>query len=108
MELSRSPSIQEILWNFSSFKDEEQRLTLKDNPHFYPELPKLLDAYGDNYKMDPTEDFQHANKFYVLTDRPELVHIMTDQVSRSFGNLWCPKNSIIFKGLGVVFFFPSF
>ena len=98
--LSDSPSLQEILWNFCRFKDEKQRLTLRDNPHFYTKLPTLPEEYGDTLKIDPTEDFRHANKFYVLTDKPELVHIVTDRFSRSYGNIWCPQNAIIFKGLG--------
>jgi hypothetical protein len=104
--LGSNPSLQEILWNFSRSKDEKQRLTLRENPHFYAELPTSPDAYGDSVRIDPTEDFRHANKFYVLTDKPELVYIMTDQVLRSFGNFWCPKNSIIFKGLGVLSTLP--
>jgi hypothetical protein len=99
--LSDSPSLQEILWNFSYFKDEKQRLTLRRNPHFYTELPTSPEAYGDSIKIDPTEDFQHADEFYVLTDKPEPVYIMTDRVSRSFGNIWCPKIAVIFKGLSV-------
>jgi hypothetical protein len=110
--LSKNPSIQEVLWNFSRFKDERQCLTLVDNPHFYEELPTSPEAYGDGVQIDPTEDFQHSNKFYVLTDKAELVYIMTDhwgQVSQSFGNFWRPHNAIIFKGLGIVFvFFPLF
>jgi hypothetical protein len=107
--LSDSPSLQEVLWNFCRFKDEKKRLSLQDNPHFYTELPTSPEAYGDSLKFDPTEDFRHANKFYVLTDRPELVRIMTDQDSRSFGNFWCPQNAVIFKGLRhflLLFFFP--
>ena len=107
--LSDSPSLREILWNFCRFKDENHRLTLRENPHFYAELPTLPEAYGDSVKIDPTEDFRHADEFYVLADSPEPVYIMTDQVSRSFGNVWCPPNAIIFKGLGVLFlFFPGF
>jgi hypothetical protein len=107
--LSDSPSLQEILWNFSRFKDEKQRLTLRKNPHFYIELPTSPEEYGDSVKIDPTEDFRYSNKFYVLTDKPEPVYIMTDQVSQLFGKLWCPKNSFIFKGLFVWFsFFPLF
>jgi hypothetical protein len=97
--LSDSPSLREILWNFSRFKDEKQRLTLRQNPHFYAELPTSLEAYRDSIKIDPTEDFQHDDEFYVLTDNPEPVYIMTDQVLRSFGNFWCPKIDIILKGL---------
>jgi hypothetical protein len=105
--LSDSPSLQEILWNFSRFKDEKQRLTLMKNPHFYEELPTSPEAYGDSVKIDPTEDFRHANEFYVLTDKPELVYIMTDQVLRTYGNFWCPKDAIIFKGLCVFVLFCS-
>ena len=101
--LGDSPSLREILWNFNRFKDEKQRLTLRQNPHFYAELPTSPEAYGDSIKIDPTENFQHADEFYVLTDNPEPVYIMTDQVSRSFGNFWCPNIAIIFKGLSVLF-----
>lgn len=106
--LSNNPSLEEVLWNFSRLRDDKKRLTLKENPHFYPlaGLPTSRKGYGDSFKTDPTEDFQHDNKFYVLIDRSELVHIMTDGFSQSFGNLWCPKTSIIFKGLR--FLFPLF
>ena len=100
--LGDNPSLEEVLWNFSHFKDERRRLTLRKNPHFYAELPTSRKAYGDEFKIDPTEDFRHANEFYVLADKPELVHIMTDRISQSFGNFWCPKDAIIFKGLGVL------
>ena len=104
--LSYNSSLQEILWNFSRFVDENNRLTLRDNPHFYVGLPTSPDAFGDSIKINPTEDFWYSNKFYVLVDKPEIVHIMTDQVSQSFGNFWCPRNAIIFKGL-VIFLSPS-
>ena len=106
--LSDSPSIQEILWNFSRFKDKEKRLTVRENPHFYTELPTLLDAHGSSVKIDPTEDFRHADKFYVLADKQQHVHIMIgSQILQSFSNLWRSKNGIILKGLGVFFCFPS-
>jgi hypothetical protein len=108
VRLSDDSSLQEILWKFSRVEDEQNRLALSNNPHFYTELPSSPDAYGDSLKIDPTEDFQHATTFYVLTDKPELVHIKTDQVSRSFGNFWCPQNSIIFKGTNVLFLFSPF
>jgi hypothetical protein len=97
--LSNSPSIQEILWRFSSFKDKKKRLTLRQNPHFYVKLPTSPEEYGDSVKIDPTEDFQHADRFYVLTDKLEHVYIMTDRISKSFSNFWCPQNAIVFKGL---------
>ena len=98
--LSDSSSIQEILWNFCRFKDENQRLTLKENPHFYEDLPFSRAARG-SAKIGPTNDFRRSNKFYVLTDKQELVHIMTDEVSQSFGNFWFSQNGIIFKGLDI-------
>ena len=106
--LSSSPSLQEILWNFSCLTDKKKRLTLSDNPHFYIELPTSPEAYGDNVEFDPTEDFRHANKFYVLTDKPESVHIVTDQEIQVFGNFWCSQGLIIFKGLGDLFLLPPF
>ena len=107
--LSSSPSLQEILWKFSCLKDKKKCLTLRDNPHFYVELPTSPEAYGDGVKIDPTEDFRHANKFYVLTDRPEPIHIVTDQETHVFGNFWCSQNFIIFKGLGDLFLLsPAF
>jgi hypothetical protein len=105
--LGDSPSLQEILWNFCRSEDKKNRLTLKDNPHFYAELPTLLKAHGDSVKIDSTEDFRHANKFYVLTDKQELVHIMTDnKILHSFGNLWRSENGIILKGSDLFFVFP--
>ena len=81
------------------------------NPHFYAELPTLPKSYKEFFreevKIDPTEDFRHANKFYVLTDRPDCVYIMTNKDLLSFGNFWCGNNAVIFKGLGdLVCFFP--
>jgi hypothetical protein len=108
VRLNRSPSIQEILWNFNCLEDEKQRLTLRDNPHFYAELPTSSEAYGDSVQIDPTEDFRNANEFYVLADKPELVHIKTGQVSQFFGNFWCPQSAIIFKGLVSYFYIPLF
>ena len=101
--LSNSPSIQEILWNFSRSKDEKRRLTLRENPHFYAELPTSPEAYGDSIRINPTEDFRYSGKFYVLINKPELVYIMTNQVLWSLGNFWCPNGAIIFKGLDVLF-----
>ena len=100
--LGDSPTLQEILWNFCRSGDKKSRLTLKGNPHFYVELPTLLKSQGVSVKVDPTEDFQLADKFYVLTDRQELVHIMTgNKILHSFSNLWRSENTIIFKGPGV-------
>ena len=109
VRLSGNPSIQEVLWNFSRVEYKTRRLTLRENPHFYEKLPTSAEGYGDNLKINPIEDFRHTDKFYVLTDKPEMVHIMNNQISRSFGNFWCPSTSIIFKGSCVLScFFPLF
>lgn len=106
--LGDSPSLQEILWNFSCFKDTKRRLTLRDNPHFYTDLPTLPEAYGNRIEINPTVDFQHADIFYVLADyKPMSVSIQTDQISRRFYNFYCPQNAIIFQGLRI-FFFPAY
>ena len=56
------------------------------------------EAYVGGFTMEPTEDFRHADKFYVLTDRQDLAHLKTDQYTRCFGNFWCPNGAVIFKG----------
>lgn len=106
--LNESPSLEEILWNFRRIKDKRRRLTLKQNPHFYIHLPRSPDAYGGEFNLEPIENFQHPDKFYVLTDRPGLVYINTGQYSRCFGNFWCPNGAIIFKGSYVMFLISLF
>ena len=100
--LNEDATLAEILWNFSCFKDKK-RLTLKQNPHFYTHLPMSPDAYGGGFEMKPTEDFRHANKFYVLTDRHGLAYFKTDQHTRCFGNFWSPNGAVIFKGERVLY-----
>ena len=107
VRLSDNPSLQEVLWKFIRVKDKKKRLTLRENPHFYEKLPKSPEGYGDSLKIEPTKDFRHASEFHVLADKPEMVCIMIDQISRFFGNFWCPTTSIIFKGLCVFFLFSS-
>ena len=107
MVVNENPTLAEILWNFSRFKDE-RRLTLKQNPHFYSQLPMSLEAYGGGFRMEPTEDFRHADKFYVLTDRQGLTYIKTDQYTRYFGNFWCLGGAIIFKGEHLLYLFSLF
>ncbi|KAH9955532.1 hypothetical protein BGW80DRAFT_354605 [Lactifluus volemus] len=66
--LCESSNLQEILWNFSRYKGKK-RLTLKENPHFYEHLPCLPEAYGNTFKANAIQDFQHVEKVYVLTDK---------------------------------------
>jgi hypothetical protein len=89
----------EILWNFSRFKDG-RRLTLKDNPHFYEKLPTSAEKYDGQFRTHPIETFRH-DKISVLTDNPLAtgrVFLETAKQKRAFGNVWVPKEAIIFKG----------
>jgi hypothetical protein len=96
--LSPTSNLQEILWNFSRFKDE-RRLTLKQNPHFYKhsDLSTSLEAYVGDFKTNPIDSFQDT-KICVLTDGPGRVFLETGQNSRAFGNVWMPNDAMIFKG----------
>jgi hypothetical protein len=75
-----------------------KRLTLKDNPHFYEKLPASAEKYEGQFRTDPIETFQH-DKISVLTDNPRLtgrVFLETAKEKRAFGNVWVPKEAIIF------------
>jgi hypothetical protein len=54
------------------------------------------------FKTDPIDNFQHK-KICVLTDKPGRVFLETDQSARAFGNVWVPKDAIIFKGSRITF-----
>lgn len=97
--LSQLSDTKEILWNFSRLKGEKC-LTLKDNPHFYEELPTSAEKYNGQFRTSPIDTFYH-DKIRVLTDNPHLtgrVFLETSKGKRAFGNVWVPKEAIIFKG----------
>jgi hypothetical protein len=100
--LCQSSDVKEVLWNFSRYKGG-RRLTLKDNPHFYEKLPTSAEKYEGRFRIDPIKTFQvHDNKISVLTDDPRLtgrLFLETAEGNRAFGNVWVPKDAIIFKGL---------
>jgi hypothetical protein len=96
----------EILWNFRRPEDKEGRLTLKQNPHFYKVLPTSPEAYGDKFLTEPTDTYLH-DKINVLTDnlgQAGRVFLNIAKKTRAFGNVWAPKNAIIFKGSCPSFF----
>jgi hypothetical protein len=97
--LGEKSDTKEIMWNFSRFRDG-RRLTLKDNPHFYENLPTSAEKYEGRFRKDPVETFQ-KEKISVLTDNPDLtgrLFLETPKDKRAFGNVWVPKEAIIFKG----------
>ena len=60
-ELSASPSLPEILWNFSRYKDRA-RITLEHNPHFYLRCPTDETAYTPTFQRRPLQDPDGALK----------------------------------------------
>jgi len=95
-ELCGSSDLNEVLWNFSRFKGNE-RLTLKQNPHFYTRLPTSSKQYGGKFISDPIERFQH-DMISVLTDGTDWVYMEIAEKRRAFRGVWNPNNAIIFKG----------
>ena len=107
--LSSRSGLNEILWNFSRFKDE-RRLGLKDNPRFYEKLPTSAEKYVGQFRADPVDTVLQET-ISVLIDNPRLtgrVFLETAKVKRVFVNAWVPMEAIIFKGsyLSVFFFAP--
>ena len=69
-------------------------------PHFYEKLPASAEKYEGQFRTDPIGTFHH-DKISVLTDNPRLtgrVFLETAKEKRAFGNVWVPKEAIIFKG----------
>jgi hypothetical protein len=99
--LSAKPSLSEILWNFSRYKDRA-RITLQQNPHFYSSLPADESTYTPMFKLYPLEDLGAVLKpydtVYVLVDRPGRIFIETGVERRGFGNVWMLNGTLIFKG----------
>ena len=89
--------VSEVLWNFSCCKDPKERLTVKQNPQFYIRLPTLAEAYGEEFRMDPIETFQHE-RISVLTDSSNQAAFEAAERKRVFGNVWAPNDYMIFKG----------
>ncbi|KAI0286453.1 hypothetical protein BC826DRAFT_82072 [Russula brevipes] len=98
--LRRGAELDEVLWNFSRFNDN-RRITLQDNPHFYLELPTSADAYTGEFRTLPVQDMQLISNstVYVLVDRPIHVFLETEQETRIFGNVYMLKDVMIFKDI---------
>lgn len=100
----------EVLWNFSCFEDNK-RIALQENAHFYRNFPISSDEYGDTFLQDPLWTFsnvQHDETIYILVDGPSRVYLEVEQRTdvQVFGGVFImPKDVMIFKGLCNV---PSF
>ncbi|KAF8268652.1 hypothetical protein EI94DRAFT_1700067 [Lactarius quietus] len=99
-ELTGSPSLPEILWNFSRYRDRA-RITLEQNPHFYLRCPADEGAYTPMFRRhplrDPSGSLEHNDTVYVLFDRPCRVFVDTEHESRIFGNIWLLNGSLVFR-----------
>jgi hypothetical protein len=104
--LSPTAGIEEVLWHFAHFEDN-RRITLQDNPHFYSELPTSPDDYTGQFKAHPIEYFvlRPDDTIYALVDQPRRVFLDTRRETRIFGNVFTLKDVIIFKGLSKSLFF---
>jgi hypothetical protein len=92
----------DILWYFSLFEDE-RRLTLAQNPHFYEGPPTFPTTYGPAYRTQPTEEYQDT--VYVLTNNERRVFLELGQNRRTFDNVWRTNDALIFKGSCAAFLF---
>lgn len=97
--LSQTAGFEEVLWNFAHFEDE-RRISLQDNPHFYAEFPTSLDAYTPQFKALPVEKFELKpnTTIYVLIDQRRRVFLETRNETRIFSNVFTLKDALIFKG----------
>jgi hypothetical protein len=104
--LSHSAGIEEVLWNFTQFEDES-RISLHDNPHFYSDLPTSFDAYTVRFRALPIDNFAPKPNatIYVLVDQPRRVFLETRHGTRIFGNVFVLNDVMIFKGMFEVSFF---
>ncbi|KAF8495900.1 hypothetical protein F5888DRAFT_1707236 [Russula emetica] len=94
-----SSRMNEILWNFIRYKGRKH-LTLKDNPHFYENLPTSAKKYDGDFQISSIIPDHHHMEISVLTAAPRLtgrVFLETAKGKRAFANVWVPKHAIIFQ-----------
>ena len=100
-ELSVTPSLPEILWNFSRYNDRA-RITLEQNPHFYLRCAADESVYTPTFQRyplpDPSGALEHNDTLFVLFDRPGRVLLETEHKLRIFGNVWSLNGFLIFRG----------
>jgi hypothetical protein len=92
------------LWRFSRYpKDHPERITPRENPHFYLQLAQDATSYDSNFKKQPLNDFAHSlmqeDTIYVLLDKPCRLFLdaAPPHIPRIFGNLWKPHRTVILK-----------
>ena len=98
-EFSTSPTLQEVLWNFSRY-DDRARITLEQNPHFYLRFPEDESAFTPMFQFHPlrSEAIEHNATVYVLFDGPGRVLLDAEGKLRIFCNVWSLNGFMIFRG----------
>ena len=80
------------------------RISARQNPHFYLELPDDASSYGSNFHLESLKDFssglENGTTIYVLIDKSSRLFLDAAEphIPRIFGNLWKPDQTIILKG----------
>ena len=101
-ELAPEVNVSELLWTFSRLP-EDQRVTLKQNPHFYlsEHLPDRPLAYDDDFVLKPLKDLKPEKdlKVMILLDRTGQIYFDYEKFSKTYGNIWRPHSAIILKGI---------
>ena len=97
---------EEVLWNFAHFEDN-RRISLHDNPHFYAYLPASLEKYTAQFRTHPAENFSLKPNatIYILVDPPRRIFFKARRGTRIFSNVFMLNDVMIFKGLSNVPFF---
>ncbi|KAH8986903.1 hypothetical protein EDB92DRAFT_1222953 [Lactarius akahatsu] len=101
-ELGPEVNVSELLWTFSRLP-EDQRVTLKQNPHFYlsRDLSDRPDNYDDKFVLKPLKDLKPEKDLVVLilSDRNGQIYFDYEKFSKTYGNIWKPHDAIILKDL---------
>ncbi|KAH9953632.1 hypothetical protein BC827DRAFT_112547 [Russula dissimulans] len=101
-ELGPDVKISELLWTLSRLP-EDQRISLKQNPHFYfsRDLSDQASAYDDQFKLEPLQDLrpEKDSVVLVLLDRAGQIFVDYEKFSKTYGNIWKPHDAIILKDL---------
>ncbi|KAH9174001.1 hypothetical protein EDB89DRAFT_1956215 [Lactarius sanguifluus] len=101
-ELGPEVNVSELLWTFSRLP-EDQRVTLKQNPHFYlsRDLSDRPDNYDDEFVLKPLKDLKPEKDLVVLilSDRNGQIYFDYEKFSKTYGNIWKPHDAIILKDL---------
>jgi hypothetical protein len=105
-EFSASPSLPEILWNFSRY-DDRTRITLEQNPHFYLDCHTDESAYAPTFECHPLQgpsiEVEHNGTVYVLFNGPSRVFLDIGSNFRTFCNVWSLNGVQILRGSRHIF-----